>query len=145
MATKGRPSHTHRAAEVGRLHAAGAAVSPHAFQAGPCACAAGELCTVVQHSCVRPVLRHRSPACSKTNLSSEPVLTCGMQGFCDNLLTCICRAWDSRKPFLVAPAMNTHMWEHPFTSQQLSILKSLHISIVPPVRAAGSVVHTYCP
>ena len=28
-------------------------------------------------------------------------------GLCDNLLTCICRAWNFEKPILVAPAMNT--------------------------------------
>ncbi|XP_066200869.1 phosphopantothenoylcysteine decarboxylase isoform X2 [Saccopteryx leptura] len=39
-------------------------------------------------------------------------------GICDNLLTCVIRAWDCRKPLLFCPAMNTTMWEHPITSQQ---------------------------
>jgi hypothetical protein len=35
-------------------------------------------------------------------------------GLCDNLLTCVARAWEvGRKPVVVAPAMNTAMWEHP--------------------------------
>ena len=40
-------------------------------------------------------------------------------GMCDNLLTCVCRAWRFKKPFLVAPAMNTAMYEHPITERQL--------------------------
>lgn len=39
-------------------------------------------------------------------------------GLCDNLLTCIFRAWnfkDKAKQVLLAPAMNTAMWESPFT------------------------------
>ena len=56
-----------------------------------------------------------------------------LQGLCDNLLTCICRAWDFQKPFLVAPAMNTFMWEHPMTAQQLSTLKGLGVALVEPV------------
>lgn len=39
-------------------------------------------------------------------------------GLCDNLLTCIFRAWDftdETKQVLMAPAMNTAMWESPFT------------------------------
>ena len=37
-------------------------------------------------------------------------------GLCDNLLTCIARCWDIKNdPFIVAPAMNTMMYEHPIT------------------------------
>eukprot|EP00291_Cryptomonas_curvata_P031010 CAMPEP_0172214016 /NCGR_PEP_ID=MMETSP1050-20130122/37923_1 /TAXON_ID=233186 /ORGANISM="Cryptomonas curvata, Strain CCAP979/52" /LENGTH=184 /DNA_ID=CAMNT_0012894931 /DNA_START=200 /DNA_END=749 /DNA_ORIENTATION=- len=36
-------------------------------------------------------------------------------GLCDNLITCVLRAWDPAKPVLVCPAMNTVMWEHPAT------------------------------
>ena len=46
------------------------------------------------------------------------------QGICDNLLTCIVRAWDTQKPLLFCPAMNTSMWNHPITAQQIAILKS---------------------
>jgi hypothetical protein len=39
-------------------------------------------------------------------------------GLCDNLLTCVARAWEvGKKPIVVAPAMNTAMWEHPLVSR----------------------------
>jgi len=44
-------------------------------------------------------------------------------GLCDNLLTCILRAWPPNKPVIVAPAMNTQMYFHPFTSVHLKTLK----------------------
>ena len=40
-------------------------------------------------------------------------------GICDNLLTTVARAWDLNRPFIIAPAMNTHMWEHPVTREHL--------------------------
>ena len=40
-------------------------------------------------------------------------------GLCDNCLTCVWRAWDPGKPVVLAPAMNTLMWEHPFTRKHL--------------------------
>ncbi|CAF1534775.1 unnamed protein product [Rotaria magnacalcarata] len=45
-------------------------------------------------------------------------------GLCDNLLTNIVRAWDlkKRKPLIIAPAMNTAMFEHPLTRQHLETL-----------------------
>lgn len=45
------------------------------------------------------------------------------------------RAWDLRHhPFIVAPAMNTLMWEHPFTNKQLQQLESeLGVYIVQPI------------
>ncbi len=39
-------------------------------------------------------------------------------GICDNLLTSIVRAWDFKSgnyPLMVAPAMNTLMFENPIT------------------------------
>ncbi|XP_034240689.1 phosphopantothenoylcysteine decarboxylase [Thrips palmi] len=53
------------------------------------------------------------------------------QGICDNLLTCVIRAWDVRKPLLFCPAMNTRMWEHPVTASQICILKSWGYTEVP--------------
>lgn len=41
-------------------------------------------------------------------------------GICDNLLTTVARAWDMNRPFVIAPAMNTHMWNHPLTKNQLT-------------------------
>jgi len=54
-------------------------------------------------------------------------------GFCDNLLTCVARAWDYKKPFIVAPAMNTMMWENPFTKKHLKSLSGLGIKVIAPV------------
>ncbi|KAM7483409.1 hypothetical protein LguiB_007992 [Lonicera macranthoides] len=54
-------------------------------------------------------------------------------GLCDNLLTCIVRAWDYGKPLFVAPAMNTLMWNNPFTERHLMLIDELGISLIPPV------------
>lgn len=54
-------------------------------------------------------------------------------GLCDNLLTCIVRAWDYNKPLFVAPAMNTLMWNNPFTERHLMTIDELGISLIPPV------------
>jgi phosphopantothenoylcysteine decarboxylase len=40
-------------------------------------------------------------------------------GLCDNLLTCVFRAWDFARPVVLAPAMNTRMWESPITLRHL--------------------------
>lgn len=40
-------------------------------------------------------------------------------GLSDNCLTCVWRAWDPAKPIVFAPAMNTLMWQHPFTRRHL--------------------------
>lgn len=56
-------------------------------------------------------------------------------GACDNLLTCVARAWDVKAahPVLLAPAMNTAMWESPFTARHLAELASvLGAAVVPP-------------
>jgi phosphopantothenoylcysteine decarboxylase len=57
-------------------------------------------------------------------------------GLCDNLLTSVARAWDWAKPFVVAPAMNTAMWEHPVTARQLAELVRWGVRVVPPVSKA---------
>ncbi|XP_014998224.3 phosphopantothenoylcysteine decarboxylase isoform X2 [Macaca mulatta] len=54
-------------------------------------------------------------------------------GICDNLLTCIIRAWDRSKPLLFCPAMNTAMWEHPITAQQVDQLKAFGYVEIPCV------------
>lgn len=59
------------------------------------------------------------------------------QGLCDNCLTSVVRAWDWSKPLLVAPAMNTHMWDSLFTSQHIAILEQqLGVDVIPPVSKA---------
>jgi phosphopantothenoylcysteine decarboxylase len=40
-------------------------------------------------------------------------------GLSDNCLTCVWRAWDTDRPVLLAPAMNTLMWQHPLTGRHL--------------------------
>ncbi|XP_040825582.1 phosphopantothenoylcysteine decarboxylase isoform X2 [Ochotona curzoniae] len=54
-------------------------------------------------------------------------------GLCDNLLTCVIRAWDRSKPLLFCPAMNTAMWEHPITAQQVDQLKAFGYIEIPCV------------
>ncbi|XP_072960409.1 phosphopantothenoylcysteine decarboxylase-like [Typha angustifolia] len=54
-------------------------------------------------------------------------------GLCDNLLTCIVRAWDYSKPLYVAPAMNTFMWTNSFTQRHLETISELGISLIPPI------------
>ena len=54
-------------------------------------------------------------------------------GIADNLVTSVMRAWDFSKPCLIAPAMNTMMWDHPVTSQQLEILQTWGFTLIPPI------------
>ncbi|MFA5358723.1 MAG: flavoprotein [Patescibacteria group bacterium] len=55
-------------------------------------------------------------------------------GLADNLLTCIVRAWDPAKPVVLAPAMNTKMWQSSFTATHLQSLKNIfQLCVVPPV------------
>ena len=42
-------------------------------------------------------------------------------GICDNLLLSTACAFN--KPFLIAPAMNTNMWENPFVQENLNKLR----------------------
>ncbi|XP_006010552.1 phosphopantothenoylcysteine decarboxylase [Latimeria chalumnae] len=52
-------------------------------------------------------------------------------GICDNLLTCVVRAWDLKKPLLFCPAMNTAMWKHPITAKQVETLQSFGYVEIP--------------
>ncbi|CAG9323713.1 PPCDC [Blepharisma stoltei] len=55
-------------------------------------------------------------------------------GLCDNLLTCVVRAWDLSKPMVLAPAMNTMMWENPFTNEHLNKVREVYNAhIVGPI------------
>lgn len=54
-------------------------------------------------------------------------------GFCDNLLTATVRALGP-KPLIVAPAMNTAMWENPLTQQHLSQCQKIyHLTVIQPI------------
>jgi len=55
---------------------------------------------------------------------------------CDDLLSCVFRAWDVSLPIVVCPAMNTLMWEHPFTRRDLATLTGLpRLRVVTPAEA----------
>ncbi|CAK7271963.1 hypothetical protein SEPCBS119000_004876 [Sporothrix epigloea] len=58
---------------------------------------------------------------------SANVLAKITNGLCDSLLTSVIRAWETDpaagKRILVAPSMNTAMWNHPLTARQLAMLR----------------------
>ena len=54
-------------------------------------------------------------------------------GICDNLLTCVCRAWDFNKQLIIAPSMNTLMWEHPATKDHIAKITEWGIDVIPPI------------
>ena len=58
-------------------------------------------------------------------------------GLCDNCLTCVYRAWDRNRPVVLAPAMNTLMWEHPATARHLAQIAEDLTAQLPP-RGADS-------
>jgi phosphopantothenoylcysteine synthetase/decarboxylase len=51
-------------------------------------------------------------------------------GLCDDTLSCVVRAWDFGhgtrvgKPLLLAPAMNTAMYDNPLTARQMATIQS---------------------
>ncbi|XP_039881757.1 phosphopantothenoylcysteine decarboxylase isoform X2 [Simochromis diagramma] len=51
----------------------------------------------------------------------------------DEWETCVVRAWDTSRPLLFCPAMNTAMWLHPITAQQVSRLKEFGYVEIPCV------------
>ncbi len=54
-------------------------------------------------------------------------------GLCDNLLTSVVRALKDR-PLVVAPAMNTAMWDNPFTGEHLQKLAGIYdLHIIHPI------------
>jgi phosphopantothenoylcysteine decarboxylase len=56
-------------------------------------------------------------------------------GIADNCLTCVWRAWDVKRPVILAPAMNTLMWEHPLTARHLSQVTAdnANVRVVGPI------------
>src|SRR5947207_1102832 len=56
-------------------------------------------------------------------------------GLADNCLTCVWRAWDVTRPVILAPAMNTLMWEHPLTARHRRQVatENPNIRIVGPI------------
>jgi phosphopantothenoylcysteine decarboxylase len=46
----------------------------------------------------------------------------------------VLRAWDINKPVIACPAMNTSMWNHPFTARHMDVIKDiLGFIIVDPI------------
>lgn len=52
-------------------------------------------------------------------------------GIADDLVNTLFLAHDFTKPFLVAPAMNTAMYQHPITQKSLKLLESLGVVVLP--------------
>ena len=59
------------------------------------------------------------------------------QGLADNCLSCVWRAWDWQRPVILAPAMNTLMWEHPLTRRHLLQLGGDLAGMAPPPTATA--------
>lgn len=54
-------------------------------------------------------------------------------GICDNLLTCVVRAWGNAKPLIIAPAMNTIMWLDNQTENDIyRLYDRYNLFVVPP-------------
>ncbi|MCS7016303.1 MAG: flavoprotein [Gemmatales bacterium] len=73
-------------------------------------------------------------------------------GLCDNLLSCIYRAWERDRPIVLAPAMNTTMWDHPATARHLrqlfidhSTFLSEPLSMPAEASALCELVNQHCP
>lgn len=62
-------------------------------------------------------------------------------GLCDNLLTCVVRAWNTQYPILIAPAMVSYAYNHPATRAHLKVIKDemKWIEVLKPVeKVVGS-------
>lgn len=53
-------------------------------------------------------------------------------GVCDDLLTCVILA--AKAPVLIAPAMNTNMYEHKIVQENIAKLKSIGYHFIGPVK-----------
>lgn len=51
-------------------------------------------------------------------------------GVADDFLTTLFLAWDRKKPYLVAPAMNKNMWAHPATSRSVKTLAEWGVTVL---------------
>jgi phosphopantothenoylcysteine decarboxylase len=69
-------------------------------------------------------------------------------GLCDNCLTCVWRAWDVTRPAVLAPAMNTLMWQHPATARHLRHLAADAGAEAPagvPLDELPEWINAHCP
>ena len=56
-------------------------------------------------------------------------------GKADKFLTSTVLAWPLRKPVIVAPAMNTRMWENPITQDNLQMVRDVYRArVVGPIK-----------
>jgi phosphopantothenoylcysteine decarboxylase len=66
-------------------------------------------------------------------------------GLCDDTLSCVVRAWDfghgmrPGKPLLLAPAMNTAMYQHPLTQPQLKTIQGFWNTTKNPLNGIVSI------
>lgn len=66
---------------------------------------------------------------------SENTMAKLAHGICDNLLTSLILALPKNKPIVLAPAMNTNMWENPITQENLDkVMRTYNALCVPPVQ-----------
>ncbi len=77
-------------------------------------------------------LRKRASAMVVAPMSAN-TLAKAANGLCDNLVTNVIRAWDYNKPMILAPAMNTLMWDNPITFKHCEAMVSMGANIVQPV------------
>jgi len=69
-------------------------------------------------------------------------------GLADNCLTCVWRAWEPGRPVVLAPAMNTLMWQHPATDRHLRQIAA-DMGAMPPseltLDALLNWINAHCP
>jgi phosphopantothenoylcysteine decarboxylase len=63
-------------------------------------------------------------------------------GLSDNCLTCVWRAWDLARPVILAPAMNTLMWQNPHTALHLQQLINI-FDQNPPTSTDAEAIATW--
>jgi phosphopantothenoylcysteine decarboxylase len=61
-------------------------------------------------------------------------------GLADNCLTCVWRAWEPARPVVLAPAMNTLMWQHPATGRHLRQIAADMGNVAPAALALDELV-----
>ncbi len=69
-------------------------------------------------------------------------------GLADNCLTCVWCAWEPSRPVVLAPAMNTLMWQHPATGRHLRQIAA-DFGTAPPdgltLEALVEWINAHCP
>jgi len=69
-------------------------------------------------------------------------------GLADNCLTCVWRAWEPGRGIVLAPAMNTLMWQHPATGRHLRQLAQDFGAAAPADLTAADLpdwINQHCP